>query len=870
MRRIIALALASMFMISAFGVFFGDFAQAAEPKNGTRAMPEPNGIWYDPSWAQVTSIYISNANNVNTLYNYQVKLNLQYLPGMRADFGDVRFTTDDGTTELPYWMESKTDSVVATFWVNVPEIPGSSTILLYAYYNNPAATYSGSGSSVFMFFDDFSSIAGWTAYGPGVSVSSPAAGIMQLNNPGSLTRAWAVPNTVNNFGNFVLEMTYLVQNNAVGEEGGPLIRIPGSPADGQIDGYQPALRGRTANDMPVWRMDNMWNNAAGITQIAGGGTGWAVLNSWYHGLLTANGATMSWYPDTSGHVATSVTWTDSTYGSGNIGIWEYSASVMQVDWLFTRKLANPEPRVWLDPAWNQLATMTIVNSNAATLTDYQVKVTTPLLDGMRADFGDVRFTMDGSISWLPYWMERNQGSSATFWVKIPTLPGNSNTRLCAYYDNPAATYMGDGNNVFIFFDDFSGAAVDTGKWIDDTTQFTVSGGYLHGSFSNYRLRSAVTFTGPIISETRTRGNTVAANGEQVLGFWASAANSIGLLAHGGPVMYVRNNGAWPSSWGWNHAPWLNARATINTGGTGQFYLLNDVGTTYTYNFNNVVSGERLALGRRYDDANYGQNYNQEWDWIFVRKWASPEPLINMNPENKDDTISLDEDSINYSINPLDNDNDVEGNTPLSISYMSSAQHGYTELVGNQLRYTPDANYNGPDLVRYRVVDTWGNGDDGFIRINVLNVNDIPVAEDDFYEVKEDSINNTFSILVNDYDVDGDILSFDGISGTLNGKVAAAPDGVSLLYTPNPDFYGTDTFQYTIMDGNGGTDVATVTITVVNMPEPPAPTQQEIGSPPLSEQSATSSAAFNMIVAMGILVAIAIVLLVVLGRRKSKD
>ncbi|MFV8282870.1 cadherin-like domain-containing protein, partial [Christiangramia marina] len=46
----------------------------------------------------------------------------------------------------------------------------------------------------------------------------------------------------------------------------------------------------------------------------------------------------------------------------------------------------------------------------------------------------------------------------------------------------------------------------------------------------------------------------------------------------------------------------------------------------------------------------------------------------------------------------------------------------------------------------------------------------------------------------------------------NGTVTIDENGV-VTYTPDENFNGTDSFDYTISDGNGGTDTATVTVIV---------------------------------------------------------
>src|SRR6056297_4186070 len=50
------------------------------------------------------------------------------------------------------------------------------------------------------------------------------------------------------------------------------------------------------------------------------------------------------------------------------------------------------------------------------------------------------------------------------------------------------------------------------------------------------------------------------------------------------------------------------------------------------------------------------------------------------------------------------------------------------------------------------------------------------------------------------------------TGRSNGTVVQNADGF-FTYTPNPDYNGPDSFTYDISDGNGGTDTATVNITV---------------------------------------------------------
>jgi hypothetical protein len=72
----------------------------------------------------------------------------------RSDFGDVRFTMDDGDTELYYWLETYSAATSASFWVNIT-LPAAGIDYGYIYFGNAAATTTSNGSNVMNFFDDF-------------------------------------------------------------------------------------------------------------------------------------------------------------------------------------------------------------------------------------------------------------------------------------------------------------------------------------------------------------------------------------------------------------------------------------------------------------------------------------------------------------------------------------------------------------------------------------------------------------------------------------------------------------------------------------------------------------------------------------------
>jgi hypothetical protein len=104
------------------------------------------------SWGKRAPITITNSGSGQT--NYQVKLNITYNSGMKADFGDLRFTNSVGTT-LNYWVQSQTNSTSAVVWVKVDALTGAGDTTIYMYYGNSVATTASNGNNTFDFFDDF-------------------------------------------------------------------------------------------------------------------------------------------------------------------------------------------------------------------------------------------------------------------------------------------------------------------------------------------------------------------------------------------------------------------------------------------------------------------------------------------------------------------------------------------------------------------------------------------------------------------------------------------------------------------------------------------------------------------------------------------
>ena len=130
-----------------------------------------------PGWAYKTAVTITNPGAMVTDYQVRIDLNSGNFTFAQAnsDGSDIRFTAADGTTLLPYWMESWVPGASGTFWVRVSSIPANGSTTIYLYSGNASATSAANGAATFTFFEDFEA-SSWTPWtkegGPGTFVQS--------------------------------------------------------------------------------------------------------------------------------------------------------------------------------------------------------------------------------------------------------------------------------------------------------------------------------------------------------------------------------------------------------------------------------------------------------------------------------------------------------------------------------------------------------------------------------------------------------------------------------------------------------------------------------------------------------------------------
>ena len=105
------------------------------------------------------------------------------------------------------------------------------------------------------------------------------------------------------------------------------------------------------------------------------------------------------------------------------------------------------------------------------------------------------------------------------------------------------------------------------------------------------------------------------------------------------------------------------------------------------------------------------------------------------------------------------------------------------------------------------------------------VNDPPVANDQAVTTAEDT---AIAITLTGSDLDLDPLTFAIVTGPTNGALTGTPPNVT--YTPNANYFGLDSFTFKANDGTVDSNVATVSITVTPVNDPPVANDQAVTTP----------------------------------------
>jgi len=160
-----------------------------------------------------------------------------------------------------------------------------------------------------------------------------------------------------------------------------------------------------------------------------------------------------------------------------------------------------------------------------------------------------------------------------------------------------------------------------------------------------------------------------------------------------------------------------------------------------------------------------------------------------------------------------------GRTITAVTQGANGTVAIVDAVAGTLSYTPNANFNGIDTYTY-TVSSGGVTETATVTVTINAVNDAPVTGPDVVTtIAGQPV--TFDVRTNDIDPDGDTLFVSEINGIpiAAGSPVTVAEGTfslnspTLTFTPAPGYAGNPSFTYTVSDGNGGSALGAINLTV---------------------------------------------------------
>ncbi|KAF7771211.1 hypothetical protein PCIT_a4271 [Pseudoalteromonas citrea] len=204
--------------------------------------------------------------------------------------------------------------------------------------------------------------------------------------------------------------------------------------------------------------------------------------------------------------------------------------------------------------------------------------------------------------------------------------------------------------------------------------------------------------------------------------------------------------------------------------------------------------------------------------------------VNDRPTVGDDTVTTNEDTPT-TLAVLANDSDIEdtafNGANITLENKGQGVGDYPEATvtvntDGSLNIVPKENQNGQLTFTYTLTDSDNLASTAAtVTVNITAINDAPVAVDNTAQLLEDG-QFEVNVLGNDTDVDStlDASSVKVVTQPSNGQVTINAAG-AITYTATANFFGTDSFTYTVDDQQGLTsNAATVTMTVTSVNDAP--------------------------------------------------
>ncbi|MFA6392426.1 MAG: DUF2341 domain-containing protein, partial [Patescibacteria group bacterium] len=384
----------------------------------------------------------------------------------------------------------------------------------------------------------------------------------------------------------------------------------------------------------------------------------------------------------------------------------------------------------------------------------------------QADFDDIRFYDNDGVTELDYFRETyTLGDKATFWVEVKdSLSSGQNPTIYMYYGDSDASTASSGANTFpLFFDDFTGTTIDTGKWsetdtgshISQSNKLIATGGSGWGNTSLYSVSDFARADNlELLFDYKPTGGTSVMFGWKDSTSGKNYTDLVYSFYDAGDVNYVYEDGTSRGifSGGWIANKTYKVRMPLKTGGGAKYMRSTDGGRNWVLNYDSSYSTEATEkIGFINSDAAY------EIDNAFIRKVASADPKINNYVYNAGGSDLTEQASGNEDF-PYKKAIDLVGAGNASTNYRIQVNVGYASSeTGANLSCSSHCQTDFDDIRFY--------DNDGVTELDHWRSTYVDSDQATFYVQVQDSMSEGFNPTIYMYYGDGDASSASSLMNT---------------------------------------------------------------------------------------------------------
>ena len=308
-------------------------------------------------------------------------------------------------------------------------------------------------------------------------------------------------------------------------------------------------------------------------------------------------------------------------------------------------------------------------------------------------------------------------------------------------------------------------------------------------------------------------------------YWVAPINDPPTFTPGGTVTVDEDSGSYSATWATDVDPGPNETdqtvhfelgpVTGDVNGTGPLFIdlpAIDSNGVLTFKIKPDVYGVAHVTFRAKDDGGL-EDYGA----------GSTAPA----PDDTSDEVTFDIVVTSDAVRAFDDTASTPQNVPVTVDVLANdlgtgtimavtdGALGDVNIASNGLtvEYVPDVNSIGSDTFTYTFDDGAGSTDTATVQMTITDGTIFPDAVDDAFPIAEDAAATSLPVLLNDTEGDGGPLDIKDATNGAKGSVVITGDGSGLTYRPHANAFGSDTFTYTVSDGPGTDDTATVSMTI---------------------------------------------------------